>query len=86
MKWSQSAYDKEQGLERYVLRRDDWEGDFEDDVEWYASVTHCDDGSWVAMIEPEDQERSDESYDQYFGTLEEAQKWAAVEMSLDGKI
>lgn len=90
MKWIQSDYDKSQGLERYFLRSNE-EAEDKDDVlaqfrEWHATVLRCPDGKWLADIQPEDQQRYDESYVEYFDTLEEAQNWAELEMCLDGKI
>jgi hypothetical protein len=89
MKWFQSKYDQSKNLERYLLRPSDWKQDPNFDCyesEWYASVTRCDNGQYVASIEPADEARYEESYEEYFSTLPEAQRWAELEMSLDRRM
>jgi hypothetical protein len=62
------------------------------DAEWYATVTRCKDADgnpvdeYVATIEPADETRFEESYEEYFPTLEAAQQWAELGMSLDRRI
>lgn len=102
MKWIQSDYDKEHGIERYFLRPND--SDSEEDwyeslerYEWVGSVTRCsslpgtpilrgDPRDYVAIIEPEDQNKFEDSYDAYFPALKDAKRWVELEMSLDRKL
>jgi hypothetical protein len=95
MKWIQSKYHKENNVEHWFLRPEDWEETWTDpetgkvfdltyDEEWSASVEFVTPASnWVGVIEPtfeDDEGVPDYLFCETFSTREEAQRWAELEI------
>jgi hypothetical protein len=93
MKWI-----KDDIFEQYFLRFQD-DDSVEERADWYGKVARCRDlktgvdvaigepDAYVGIIYPANEERhTEDSYEEYFPTADDAKIWVELEMRLDGRI